>query len=144
MWTILPLSYLFNFRFETNRWRAAFNHQRHHKQRVVKHNTATGLNNILTTKSNPSTGYFGQNFTSLCYFWHENLGGVETGYIYVQYVKGIYPNLSAHTTFIEIYMLTRHACTNIPLSSARLPTFFQQPQNLSKFLFCPISTRRRR
>ena len=29
---------------------------------------------------------------------------------------------------IEIYRLTLHACTNIPLSSARLLTSFQQPQ----------------
>ena len=27
-----------------------------------------------------------------------------------------------------IYMPTLHECTNVPLSSARLPTFFQQPQ----------------
>ena len=33
---------------------------------------------------------------------HLKLGGVEMGFMYVQYIQGIQPKVSAHTKLIEI------------------------------------------
>ena len=69
-------------------------------------------------------------------------GGDEKRSGYVRYLQGIQPNIPACTTFIDInghcvinyyqgfrviYMLTLHALTKVPLSSAHTRTFFQQP-----------------